>query len=138
MMLFSHLISWRNKLWNKLANWVILNKIFIKLLKKNNKSKVNRVVILIWSPLLNNLFLLCTGVNGSSKLTFQSNMQVFLLALENRLVHMEKIIGVFSESISLRKSNNSFLQNHKTLGKFINKWLEYLNNIIKHWIYHTE
>lgn len=135
---FNHLTSWRSKLCNKLVNWVILNKTFIKLLKKNNKSKENRVVILIWLLLLNNLFLPCTEVNGSSKLIFQLNMQVFLLVSENRPVHMGKTIGVFSESISLKKSNNSLLQNHKTLGKFINKWSEYLNNIIKHWIYHIE
>jgi hypothetical protein len=43
------------------------------------------------------------------------------LALEKRLGLMEKITGVFSEFISLKRLSNLFCASLKTLGKFKNK-----------------
>jgi len=44
-------------------------------------------------------------------------MPVFLLALERRQELTEKIIGVSSEFINLKKLNNSLLPAQKTAGR---------------------
>lgn len=94
--------------------------------------------MLTWLLLLNNLFRLCTEMNGLSNLSFQSDMGVFLPALEKKPVLMEKTTGVFSESINSRKLSNLLLQSLKIRGKFTNKWSLFLKSIIKLWTYLTE
>jgi hypothetical protein len=48
-------------------------------------------------------------MNGLSHKIFPSNIAEFLLVLEKRQVLMEKMFGVFLESINLRKLSNSFI-----------------------------
>ena len=132
MIWFNPHTSWKKKSWKKHVNWAILKKIFIKLKEAKKKRLVLKVVMLISLPHQNNLSQPCTEVNGLTNHHFLSDTEVPQHASEKKLVLMEKITGVFSESINLKKYNNSLSANLNNHGKFMKKWSLYLKNSIKH------
>lgn len=83
--------------------------------------KDNKAMMLILLQPQNNQFQPCTEVNGSKNLVFQLNMEVFPHASEKKLVLMVRTTGESSESINLKKLNNSFFVNLKTHGNFMKK-----------------
>lgn len=124
--------SWNLQLCMRHANFLILQKIYIKL----KELKIKKLVI--WLQHQSNQFQHYIEMNGLNLKIFPSNIVEFLLALEKRLVLMEKMSGAFLEFISLKKLNNSYTVHQINLGKSLIKWLELLKNSTKHLNYLTK
>jgi len=65
----------------------------------------------------NNQFQLFTEENGLNQAIFHSDIQESVHASEKKLVLMEEMFGVFSESINLKKLSNSVSQHQRLHGK---------------------
>ena len=66
-------------------------------------SEILKTKIFILSQLQNSQFQRCTETNGLSNRNYPLNMEEAHLALENKQVPMEKILGESLESISFKK-----------------------------------
>lgn len=127
-----HLISWRKKSWQKHVNYQNSMINYIKLVEI---LKMKLFILLLHQ---NNQFQQCIEKKELITKICQWEWVVFLLALEKKLELMEKITGVFSEYINLKKLNNSVLLIQKIVGKCMMKWSNKLKNFMNHLNYHIE
>jgi len=113
----------------------LMGLVLLMLKNKRLKMKIEKNTLLL---LQNSQFLLTTRMNGSNLRIYLSVTLVCLLASEKKLVLLVEKPGVFTECINSRKSNNSFSQNLKTLGKNSREWSVFPRNSCKLLDYLTE
>lgn len=131
-LLFSHLSSWNKLSCKKPANYQTLKRTCTR---SSDNQLMNQT---IWLLLQSSQSQLSTEMSGLNQEIFHSNTAVLVHASERKQVLTEKMYGVSSEFINLKKLSNSVLPLQKNHGKCMKKWSRLLNNSIKNLNFLTE